>query len=360
MFQFSQFSTVLITTNLDGNTGEVNLTGFTTGNTKEIEFKKDSLDIQQAVVESFIESSNLLDTETFADKLSNFSVPEGHFNITTYFTTSAQGPHIQILWNSLLSNYVDTSFSGYSELNIFRTANTVPVFGLIIISDGITYVIDNCRIQSAALEAPGNDFMTVAWAGNFTSLRMLGKTTLEESGEVYNLTGALTGKAYDDKLSYYTLCMPRLAKVGIAPSGSANPEGYIAFSDFTINIVNELLFIENNGIDRQSLKQIFVGSKKFDINGNATAYTRGVGYVHTLLNHILEARNPSPSLVNYRQLYKLFIYLKKTDGSPLADIVIDGLSMTASTNIGQIYSNTFGFKLSETPNSSASAIKFYH
>lgn len=363
MFQFSQFSTVLVTTNLDGNTGEVNSTGFTTVNTKEIEFKKDSLNIVQAVVESFIESSNLLDTETFADKLSNFSVPEGHFNITTYFTTSAQGPHIQILWNSLLANYLDTSFDGYSELNIFRTARTVPVFGIIIISDGITYVLDNCRVQTGSLQAPGNDLMTVAWSGTFTSIRVLGKSTLVEDpvfAETYTLSGALTGRVHDDKLSNYTLCMPRLAKVGIAPSGANSPDGYIAFTDFSFDITNELLFIENNGIDRTDLKQIFVGSRKFDITGTATAYTRSAGYVHTLVKSILEARNPDPSLVNYRQLYKIFIYLKKTDGSSLADIIIDGLSITASTNIGQIYSNSFAFKLSETTNSITSAIKFYH
>lgn len=363
LFQFNQFSTVIFTTNIDPDTGAINTTGFTKDNTREIEVIKDSFVVDQTVSEAYIESSNLLDTTTYADKISSVNVPEGSFSLSIYFNSSANGPHSPLLWKSLINKPLEQQ-EGYIEQNLFREDTYVPVFGIIVVSNGITYLIENCRTQSVELSTNIQELVTLNWSGNFTSFKILGKTTITEDEEnsEYALSGALTGVMLDDKLSNYTLCMSKLTKVGISKTGELAPQGYIAFTDFNINIANELLFVENKGIDRTTLNQIFVGTKKFDITGSATFYTRNAGYAYDLVKDIIDSRNPDYTEVDIdnRTKYKLFIYLTKPNDDPLAEIIIDGLTMTVSVELGQIFSNTISFKLSETENSVSSAIKFYH
>jgi len=180
----------------------------------------------------------------------------------------------------------------------------LQAFGLIIVFEDVTYVIDNCAIDSATIDFGLDAIAAVQWAGKGTEMRQLANTVLigAATAGTVALTGGITGasavaKAKNtdarfiaNKLSTMTLTA---AAFGGVPAGSYT----IALTGGSLTISNNLTYLTpaNLGVVNKPITY-FTGTRS--VTANVTAYLKtglagsnkqGAG----LLNDLLTASSSS-------------------------------------------------------------------
>ena len=182
----------------------------------------------------------------------------------------------------------------------------LQAFGLIIVFEDVTYVIDNCAIDSATIDFGLDAIAAVQWAGKGTEMRQLANTVLiaapTGTPATVALTGGITGasavaKAKNtdarfiaNKLSTMTLTA---ASFGGVSAGSYT----IALTGGSLTISNNLTYLTpaNLGVVNKPITY-FTGTRS--VTSNVTAYlktglTGGNKQGAGLLNDLLTASNSS-------------------------------------------------------------------
>lgn len=200
----------------------------------------------------------------------------------------------RVLWNALFArDKIGTAVSGttgpaYSEtasngtappyarvVPTFSEKNQLQKFGLIVMFDDQTYVMDNCAIESATIDFGIDQIATIQWSGKAVALRRLSSAaTISGTGTFGgSLNGGFatktTGAAYiTNKLSAATLVSPaNLFGLGTAQTYD------LAITGGNVTIANNLTYlIPANVGTLNKVIEYYTGARS--ITGSITAYLR--------------------------------------------------------------------------------------
>ena len=180
----------------------------------------------------------------------------------------------------------------------------LQAFGLIIVFEDVTYVIDNCAIDSATIDFGLDAIAAVQWAGKGTEMRQLANTVLigAPTAGTVALTGGITGasavakaKNTDARFIANKLSTMTLTAAGF---GGVSAGSYtIALTGGNLTISNNLTYLTpaNLGVVNKPITY-FTGTRS--VTANVTAYLKtglagsnkqGAG----LLNDLLTASSSS-------------------------------------------------------------------
>jgi hypothetical protein len=316
-------SRVFYTTNLktDG-TGEVSGTAssFTAANTQEIQVL-DGFSFSQNTTQETITVSEAGDAPVRGQRSFNTALEPVDWSFSTYVrpklveggTPNTPGTldaddyvscEESVLWNSLAgyathsvgaaaatTGQAWTTTVGSSAVSTLALTNSnknqLLSFGLIICFDDVTYVIDNCALDSATIDFGLDAIATIAWAGKGTKMRQLAtKVDVATNGTMTGgLTGTLTPKVTDayyiaNKLSVMTL--NSAAYAGISAKSYNIP---LTGGSFTIS--NNLTYLTpaNIGVVNRPVTY-FTGTRSVTATVNAYLKT-GSNTSATLLTDLL-------------------------------------------------------------------------
>ncbi len=170
--------------------------------------------------------------------------------------------------------------------------NQLQAFGMIIIVDNVTYLIDNCAMNQASIDFGLDGIAMVQWTGSGVALRQLGTNATAATG---TFGGGLTGN-YTQKNTSANFITQKLATVTLASNlrGLGSSTSYnvaITGGNFTINnniqyITPEILGVVNSPIG------YYTGTRA--ISGTLNAYLKtGSNNTAQLLSDMLAASSTS-------------------------------------------------------------------
>jgi hypothetical protein len=313
-------SRVFYTTRLDSS-GQVATSGFTVSNTRELQVL-DGFSFSQNTGQETVTINEAGAAPVRGQRSFNTSLEPVDWSFSTYIrpkynegATTTAGPDANdvidaeeyVLWNSMSSvtgnGWTQTagvapSTMPYSTVSFANSnAHQLQAFGLIIQFEDVTYVIDNCAIDSATIDFGLDAIAAVAWAGKGTVMRQLA-TTLTISGAGSVTGGGFTGtNDFQTKDTSARYIANKLSTMTLASStfGGLTATSYsnVAITGGNITISNNLTYLTpaNLGVVNTPITY-FTGTRS--VTANVTAYLKtGTGTSAELLKDMLAASSSS-------------------------------------------------------------------
>ncbi len=314
-------SRVFYTTNLTV-TGQVATTGFTTANTQEIQVQ-DGFSFSQNTGQETVTVNESGAAPVRGQRSFNTSLEPVDWSFSTYIRpkfeeggTSAPaldsddfiGAEEAVLWNSLSGTAaIGSAGAGwtktlgpttpYSTVAFTNSnAHQLLAFGLIIRFEDVTYVIDNCAIDSATIDFGLDAIASIAWAGKGTTMRQVATAvTLADASGTTTMSGGLTGtgKTKDTTAAYIANKLSTMTMSALAFGGLSAKAYTLALTGGNLTISNNLTYLTpaNLGVVNQPITY-FTGTRA--ITGSVTAYLKtGANETSTLLKDMLAASSSS-------------------------------------------------------------------
>ena len=188
-------------------------------------------------------------------------------------------------WNEYAAISADTTgiVTPYAALNTaLSNRNQLQPFGMIMVVDNATYLIDNCAMDQAVLDFGLDGIAMIAWTGKGTALRSLSDadTVMFGSGNNFAATVAavspITG-AYLAKDTTAQFITNKLSTVALQSTifgvGSGAVNYTLALTGGSVTIANGITFVTpaNLGIVNKPIGY-FTGTRA--VTGSLTAYLR--------------------------------------------------------------------------------------
>lgn len=283
-------SKVFFTTNVNATTGVVNTTGFNGGNTFEIQVL-DGFSFSQSTNADTITLSEAGPTPNRGQRSYNTSLAPVDFSFSTYVRpttelakanaqngTSYTGSSGQAtaeekyLWSAFASStgYVGTTAAGWTTAYTAvvapgyvgsraqsvvtfggSQAHQLAKFGIIIVLEATTYVIDNCALDQVTIDFGIDAIATLAWTGKGTALKTLATTLLltpNANNSTYHITsGSYTGSfAAKDTNAKYIANKLSTSYVGSGVNNDITMNGYIGTNVYTVALTGGSITLSNN------------------------------------------------------------------------------------------------------------------
>lgn len=281
-FNLIRNSRVFFTTNVDPNTGKVLATGFLPANTFEIQVQ-DGFSFSQNTTNETVTLNEAGATPVRGQRSFNTALEAADFSFSTYIRPADGGVNItaeeSVLWNAMFGTTViggaGAAWSeGVAAATVVVTnsqAHQLQKFGLLILTDSTTFIIDACALDTATIDFGLDAIASIAWAGKGGVLRQA--TVTATTGATPTFGGALTGTAKGknttapyiaNKLSTLTV------KSGIDGTGTTYN---VALTGGSITISNNLSYLTpaNLGVVNKPVTY-FTGTRA--ISGSINAYLR--------------------------------------------------------------------------------------
>jgi hypothetical protein len=282
-FNLIRNSRVFFTTNVNAETGVVAASGFLPANTREIQVL-DGFSFSQNTTAETVTLSEAGAAPVRGQRSFNTALEPVDFSMSTYIRPADGGTNITaeegVLWNALFAtdavggtNPAWTEGVGAATLIATNSqSHQLQKFGLIIVIDGVSYVIDNCALDSATIDFGLDAIAMIAWAGKGAILRQLAGLTAT-TGATVTFGGGLSGTAKGknttapfiaNKLSTLTL------KKEIDGTGATYN---VAITGGSLTIANNLTYLTpaNLGVVNRPFTY-FTGTRS--ISGSLNAYLR--------------------------------------------------------------------------------------
>ena len=350
-FNLLRNSRMFFTTNVDSATGVVGTTGFTTANTFEIQVL-DGLAFSQSTTSETVTINEAGSTPVRGQRSFNTALEPVDFSFSTYIRPADGGTNITaeegVLWNALLSNTaIGGANAAWTEAPAVATAvatysnvNQLQKFGLIIDVDGVSYIIDNCALDSATLDFGLDAIAMVQWAGKGTKMRSITGLTLVTAGSTVTFGGGTytgTAKAKNATAPYIANKLSTISvKSGIGGTGTSYT---LAITGGSLTISNNLTYLTpaNLGIVNQPITY-FTGTRA--ISGNVTAYLRsGATNTQGLLNDMLTA-----STTDVNPAYEIVIAMGGSTSATRVELELNSAVLQIPTvETEQVVSTTINF-----------------
>lgn len=308
-------SRVFFTTNVN-SAGVVQATGLTKTNTFEIQVQ-DGFSFSQNTTQETITLNEGGATPIRGQRSFNTTLEPVDWSFATYIRPKFEestvinaspdaddyiGCEESVLWNALAGTGVIggagagwTVTSGLTPVSTvaFGNSNTHQLqrFGLVIVFEAVAYAIDNCAIESAAIDFGLDAIASIAWTGKGTTMRQLATVTAvdDAANSEVDFTGGLTGSAKikDTNAKYIAnkLSTMTLARTTFQGQGAKNYT--VALTGGSLTIANNLTYLTpaNLGVVNQAVTY-FTGTRA--ITSNVTAYLKtGTNESSTLLSDLL-------------------------------------------------------------------------
>jgi hypothetical protein len=314
-------SRVFYTTNLTV-TGAVAATGFTTANTQEIQVQ-DGFSFSQNTGQETVTVNESGAAPVRGQRSFNTSLEPVDWSFSTYIRPkfeegATSSPALDsddyinaeeaVLWNSLSGTAaIGAGGAGWTKSSTFAppyatcafgnsNAHQLLAFGLIIRFEDVTYVIDNCAIDSATIDFGLDAIASIAWAGKGTTMRQVATAvTLADSSGTTTISGGLTGagKTKDTTAAYIANKLSTMTMSALAFGGLSAKTYTLALTGGNLTISNNLTYLTpaNLGVVNQPITY-FTGTRA--ITGSVTAYLKtGANETSTLLKDMLAASSSS-------------------------------------------------------------------
>ena len=309
-------SRVFFTTNVTSS-NNVATTGFTNTNTFELQVQ-DGFSFSQNTGTETITLNEAGSAPVRGQRSFNTSLDPVDWSFATYIrpkyeegATTTVGPDADdyigceesVLWNALAGKTdIDGANPGWVATPGTSPVSTVAfgnsnvhqlfAFGLIIMFDDVTYVIDNCAVDSVTIDFGLDAIASCQWAGKGTTMRSLPKTTVAAVGGAFTSTGGISGassKQKDTTAKYIANKLSYLAIASLAYGGLSAVTYTVPITGGSISINNNLTYLTpaNLGVVNQPITY-FTGTRA--ISSNVTAYLKtGTNESSTLLSNVLNA-----------------------------------------------------------------------
>ena len=349
---------VFYTSNVNTATGIVNTAGFLPSNTREIQVL-DGLSFSQNTTSETVTLNEAGTTPDRGQRSFNTALDPVDFSFSTYirpkFSTNMVKAEEAVLWNAFASatehgfDGTTTAGAAWSETTNTAAASAVSTvaftnsnknqllpFGMIIILDGASYIIDNCALDTATIDFGLDAIATIAWTGKGTKLRSGSISATTATNPVFTgITGTALGKTTDapylaNKLSVLSL------QAGI--SGTGTNYTAIALTGGSITLSNNLSYLTpaNLGVVNQPCTY-FTGTRA--ISGTINAYLRtGTNATGGLLSDMLTS---STSDVN--PAYRLAVSVGGSSGNYIKLDMPAAVLTIPTVNTEQVISTAINF-----------------
>ena len=333
-FNLIRNSRVFFTTNVDSQ-GRVRAglykdgaNPFTITNTFEIQVLE-GMSFSQTTAQETVTLSEAGATPARGQRSFNTSLEAGDFSFSTYIRPFNTGTLVTAeegyLWNalggSIAIGQANAAWAETASTATFSLANSnrhqLQAFGLIIVFDNQTYILDNCALDSATIDFGLDQIATIQWAGKCTLLRTSNIAASAPVSNEVTFTGTdVTGTTPDpvDKARAKNTGARYLANKLTTMSLVYSSTTYnIAITGGTITISNNISYLTPANLATLNLPiTYFTGTRS--ISGNLTAYLRNT------------ANNTGPLLT-------ALLTNSASEVDPRADIQIDIGGSTATTRV---------------------------
>jgi hypothetical protein len=294
---------VFFTTNVGTTTGVVAASGFTATNTREIQVL-DGMSFSQNTTTETVTLNEAGAAPVRGQRQFNTALDPVDFSFTTYMRPQDGGANItaeeSVLWNAMFAvDPIGGSNPAWTETNTYGQCvatnsekHQLQKFGLIIVLDTTTFIIDDCVLNTATVDFGLDAIASIQWAGQGRYLRQIATPTFVDAD---TWSGTLAG---DYKVKNTTA--PYIAnKLSVLELNS----GFTSGSAYTIALTGGSLSISNNvtylvpanlGVVNQPATY-FTGTRS--ITGTLNCYLRtgtlnSAGLIDTLLTGSTTEVNP--------------------------------------------------------------------
>lgn len=282
-FNLIRNSRVFFTTNVNADTGVVAATGFLPTNTCEIQVL-DGFSFSQATNNETVTLNEAGATPVRGQRSFNTSLEPVDFSFTTYMRPADGGTNITaeegVLWNALLgTGAIGGGGAAWTETTTKATvvatnsnAHQLQKFGLVIIVDSVSYIVDNCVLDSAAIDFGLDAIANIAWNGKGRTLRQIEGLTANTASPVV-FGGGITGSA-KPKNATAPYIANKLSTMQVKKAiGGTGTAFNVALTGGSLTISNNVTYLTpaNIGVVNQPATY-FTGTRS--VSGNVTAYLR--------------------------------------------------------------------------------------
>ncbi len=310
-FNLIRNSRVFFTT-LDPVTGVVPSSGFDATNTYELQVL-DGFSFSQASTTETVTLNEAGATPVRGQRSFNTALEAVDFSFSTYMRPQDGGVNITaeeaILWNAMFSDVAigetGAAWTNGTTKATCTVANSerhqLQKFGLIVVIDGTTFIIDNCVLDTATIDFGLDAIAAIAWTGKGATLRQIASPTLSGTTTV-TISGSLIGTANGknvtapyiaNKLSTVTL------DAGIGVGGTSYN---VALTGGNITISNNVSYLTpaNLGVVNKPATY-FTGTRS--IQGSLNAYLRsGSGNTGALMAALLTSADSDTDPAYYLKI----------------------------------------------------------
>jgi hypothetical protein len=282
-FNLIRNSRMFFTTNVGATDGVVAATGFLPTNTFEIQVQ-DGFSFSQNTSSETVTLMEAGAAPVRGQRSFNTALDPVDFSFSTYIRPADGGTNITaeegVLWNALfgtgnIGGAGAAWTEGVANATVVATnsqAHQLQKFGVIIVIDGISYIIDNCALDSATVDFGLDAIASIAWAGKGTKLRQITGLTATTGGTV-TFGGGLTGTA-KGKNTAAPYIANKLSTLAITGGINGTGTNYtVALTGGSLTIANNLTYLTpaNLGVVNQPVTY-FTGTRA--ISGSINAYLR--------------------------------------------------------------------------------------
>jgi len=274
---------MFFTTNVNAETGVVAASGFLPTNTREIQVL-DGFSFSQNTTADTVTLNEAGAAPVRGQRSFNTALEPVDFSFSTYMRPADGGTNItceeSVLWNALFATDpiggTNPAWSEDTSAATLVVANSqshqLQKFGMIIVIDGVSYVIDNCALDTATVDFGLDAIAMVAWAGKGAILRQLSGLTAT-TGATVTFGGGLSGTA-KGKNTTAPFIANKLSTMTIAGEiGGTGTEYTVAITGGSLTIANNLTYLTpaNLGVVNRPFTY-FTGTRA--ISGSLNAYLR--------------------------------------------------------------------------------------
>lgn len=283
-FNLIRNSRLFFTTNVNAETGVVAASGFDATNTREIQVL-DGFSFSQNTTAETVTLNEAGAAPVRGQRSFNTALEPVDFSMSTYMRPADGGANItceeSVLWNAMFAtdpiggtNPAWSEASGAATLVVANSqSHQLQKFGLIIVIDGVSYVIDNCALDSATVDFGLDAIAMVAWAGKGSILRQITGLTAT-TGTTVTFGGGLAGTA-KGKNTAAAFIANKLSTVTVESgiNGSGSIDYTLAITGGSLTIANNLTYLTpaNLGVVNRPFTY-FTGTRA--ISGSLTCYLR--------------------------------------------------------------------------------------
>lgn len=282
-FNLIRNSRVFFTTNVNTETGVVASSGFDTTNTREIQVL-DGFSFSQNTTAETVTLTEGGSAPVRGQRSFNTALEPVDFSMSTYMRPADGGVNItceeSVLWNAMFAtDPIGGTNPAWAEGSVNATltvansnSHQLQKFGMIILIDGVSYIIDNCALDSATVDFGLDAIAMVAWAGKGAILRQISGLTAT-SGATVTFGGGLTGTAKGKNASAPFIAN-KLSTLSLAKEINGTGTAYtLAITGGSLTIANNLTYLTpaNLGVVNRPFTY-FTGTRA--ISGSLNCYLR--------------------------------------------------------------------------------------
>lgn len=282
-FNLIRNSRMFFTTNVNTETGVVFTSGFLPANTREIQVL-DGFAFSQNTTAETVTLSEGGSAPVRGQRSFNTALEPVDFSFSTYMRPADGGTNItceeSVLWNAMfatdaIGGIAPAWTEGTTTATLVATnsqSHQLQKFGLVIVIDGVSYVIDNCALDTSTIDFGLDAIAMIAWAGKGSILRQLSGLTAT-TGATVTFGGGLSGTA-KGKNTAAPFIANKLSTMTIASEiGGTGTTYTVAITGGSLTIANNLTYLTpaNLGVVNRPFTY-FTGTRA--VSGSLTAYLR--------------------------------------------------------------------------------------